>query len=376
MTRSDDPRGAVALLARANPTDRDTSLHELGHEELAAAHVRVMQLIAAGPDDKAAAPPLPRRGSQRRRATRASAAVLALAAAATVALLALPAGNQSGELSLVNAVAQVAASRPPVTTLPPGKYFHMLVRDFRNVSGPTVINDTNIEYWVGSDGSGLVRQSTRRSLFPGGQCPPSSPPPKGFISISCAASGDMIINDFRLGPRGLYRFQGDYVETWVRSLPTNQHSLKIALQKQWASEYANTPGANAGEADSAQLLGLIGSALGDPLTSPAVRSSLFRFAGTLPDVTVRTGVTDAYGRTGTEIRATGDTGVALPQHSPDAPHDTRADRQVYRLIFDPATSLILDSDITVPGTGTQGTILLAYFDQRIVGSLPTNQHRP
>jgi len=376
MTGPDEPCDAIALLARADPTERDGPLREVDDAQLAAAHARVMRMIVAGEGEGTTAPPVPRRGTRRTRATRASAAIVGLAAAAVVALVALPGGKKSGELSLINAAAKVAARRLPATALPPGKYFRMLVRDFRNVSGSSVINDFNVEYWVGSDGSGLVRQSIRRSLFPGDRCPALAPPPRGYISITCTNTGNMIVSDFRVGPRGLDRFQGDYVEGWVRSLPTNQHALDATLQAQWAKENPYTPGVHLGRADSAQLLGLIGTALGNPLTSPAVRSSLFRLAGTLPGVSVRTKVRDSYGRTGTEISASGTTGVTLPASAPDAHHGTKTNRQMYRLIFDPATSLILDSDTTVPGSGNKGTILLAYFDQGIVGSLPISHHRP
>jgi hypothetical protein len=376
MTGLDEPRNVIALLERANPTERDASPHHADESELAAAHARVMHMIAAEErGGGAAALPFPSRRSRRMRWTRVSAAILGIAAAAGAALLSLPRPNRSAELSLVNAAAKVAASRPPATAVPPGEYFHVLVRDFRDELGTGVINDSNIEYWVGPDGSGLVRQSTLRSVFPGQRCPAPAPPPAGYLSITCAASRNMVVNDFRLGPGGLYRFQGDYIDTWVRSLPTDVQALEAALQKRWAREYAKTPGVHVGRADSPQLLGLIGDALGDPLTSPAVRSTLFRLAGTLRGVSVRTRVTDAYGRTGTEIATTGATGVILPPRSPGAAHGTQAQHQVYRLIFDPATSAILDQDNAVPALGSEGTILVAYFDQGIVGSLPISGDR-
>jgi hypothetical protein len=376
MTGLDEPRDVIVLLERADPTAGDESPHEVDEAQLAAAHARVMQMLAAE-DGGGRAPDLPSASprSRRIRWTRGSAAIVGLAAAASAVLLALPAHNISNELSLVNAAAKVAASQPPATAVPPGRYFHMLVRSFRDVTGTGVSNDSNIEYWVGADGSGLVRQGVARSVFPGHRCPPPAPPPPGYLSITCATSANMVMNDFRLGPRGFYTFSGDYIETWVRSLPTDEHALEAALQKRWTREYSNIPGVRVGRADSPQLLGLIGDALGDPLTSPAVRSSLFRLAGTLPGVSVRTGVKDAYGRTGTEISATGATGVALPSGSPSGRNGTRAQRQILRLIFDPATSQLLDSDSTLPRAGSQGTVLLAYFDRGIVGSLPASGDR-
>ncbi len=371
MTGLDEPRDVMALLARANPTEGDASCYEVDESQLAAARARVMQMIAAEEGGgRATALPLPSRRSRWTRWTRVSAAIVGIAVAASAVLLALPGRNNPPDLSLVNAAANVAASQPPATAVPAGEYFHMLVRSFRNVTGAGVINDSNIEYWVAADGSGLVRQSIARAIFPGQRCPPRTPPPPGYLSITCAVSGNMVVNDFRLRPGGLYRFGGDYIDTWVRALPTDEQALEAALQKQWTREYANTPGVRVGKADSAQLLGLIGFALGDPLTAPAVRSSLFRLAGTLPHVSVRTGVTDAYGRTGTEITAIGSTGVAVPPGSPLARHGAPARHQILRLIFDPATSEILDSDFT---DGSEYPISLAYFDQGIVRSLPSQR---
>jgi hypothetical protein len=376
IRRLDEPRDVMALLERANPTERDASPQKLDESQLAAAHARVMhKIMAEERGGRASASPFPSRRSRRRRWTRVPVAILGIAVVASAVLLALPGRNNSAELSLMNAAAKIARSRPPATAVPPGKYFHLLVRDFRDELGTGVSNDSDIEYWVGSDGSGLVRQSILRSAFPGQRCAPPEPPPAGYLSITCATPGNMVVSDFRLGPGGLYRFRGEYVDTWVRSLPTDEQALEAALQKRWAREYAKTPGVRVGRADSPQLLELIGDALGDPLTSPAVRSSLFRLAGTLAGVSVRTGVTDAYGRTGTEISTTGATGVVLPPASPGAAHRTQAQRQVYRLIFDPATSAILDQDNTIPALGGNGTTLVAYFDEGIVGSLPISGQR-
>lgn len=362
-----EPRDVIALLARANPTERDAPGYEVDESQLAAARARVMQIIAAEEGGvRATALPLPSRRSRWTRSARVSAAIAGIAAAASAVLLALPGHNNPADLSLVNAAAKVAASQPPATAVPAGEYFHMLVRSFRNI-GTGVINDSNIGYWAAADGSGLVRQSIVRAIFPGQRCPPPTPPPPGYISITCVVSGNMVVNDFRVGPGGFYRFAGDFIDTWVRALPTDEQPLEAALQTQWTREYAQTPGVRVGKADSAQLLGLIGQALADPLTTPAVRSSLFRLAGTLPHVSVQTGVTDAYGRTGTEISAAGDTGVALPKGSPFARHGQSAQRQISRLIFDPATSTILDADST---SGRDDTVSLAYFDQGTVGSLP------
>jgi hypothetical protein len=283
---------------------------------------------------------------------------------------------------IVSAVARVAATELPTSALPPGEYYHFLVRSNRNVvvDGP-VIHDSDREYWVAADGSGLARESVTRSLYPGQACPPAPPTPAGYLSVTCAPAGDMIVTDMQFGPGGFESVYDDGILAWVTSLPTDQAALEAALQQQWAKEYANSP-TPVGNADSAQLLGLIGNALADPITSPAVRSSLYRLAGTLPGVSVQTAVTDDHGRTGTAITVTGSTGVPGPPNPAASSAVTKIIRkdestptETTRLIFDPATAAILDEDTTIPDPGHNAAVLLrsslAFFDQGVVGSLPT-----
>jgi hypothetical protein len=308
------PRDAVALLERADPVDPERIADQ---HDIAAAHDRVHSMIASG------APADVGRWPAR---IKAVPLVAVVAAALAILLSALPGAGNDSALDPLNVVAAVAANQPS-TVAPPGRYFHLLERanSFAPVGQHSNVH-ISYEWWVAANGSGrLVYRSApwgRGSTYSG---------------CGCHQSGNTLVVDREFGPGRFADVYRRYIEIGdphpvdPASLPTTPIALKRRLER-------------TGDLSLPEIAWL----LADPMDTPALRSALFRLAGRLPGVTLRSDVIDPAGRTGEAMTA-----GARPQ---------------FRAIFDPRTSQILAWEIVLSSHGTTWMQSRTFLERGIVSS--------
>jgi hypothetical protein len=202
--------------------------------------------------------------------------------------------NQAGPV--LDALAAVAARRPPTTLVPgPGKYLYLLDIELKGAppGGGTSMPCGSVirQEWLAGDSSG--RQVIKQ---PG-----------------CVQQGRIVQN----WPSGGNGINFDYFD-W-EGLPTDPAAMEAAIVKQFEGGHANNA-----------ITFLTATSVLNVAAPPAVRAAVFRMLATLPRVHYLGKVTDPLGRTGDTI--------ALVQK----PDDLVA-------MFDPKTGQVLDA-LLVPYT--------------------------
>jgi hypothetical protein len=325
--RPDDD--VLTLLRAADPVAGE---EVLAPGDLDAAHDRVRAMLVGEPSRDTLNP----RGGRGRRHARWSRALPGLVAAAAIAAVVVTIGLAPGgkDTSPLEAAAAVAAQQP-TTIPPPDEYYHMAWTQ----QMPGVKLKVTDQWWVAADGSGrFVQRMTGRSAPPG---------PGGNI-------------DMRFGP-------GRFTAMWAKyfynllgidnpaALPSDPMALKARLEGVLTRAERRNPShwrAAANEPSADQLVPEIGSALANPLDTPALRSALFKVADLLSGVTVTRHVADPLGRFGTAITVV----AASPIPQPSAHWAAR-----YRLIYDPRTSQILAWELIPRSAGSFETFAVSHL---------------
>ena len=316
-------------------------------ESREAARARLQALISGRPDI-------------RRRVTRRPRWKLLVPALPLAAVLALVAGLianpllEGGRPATAAAAALLTASHiaslQPVHALQPGEYAYTRsegayfdeISRTRGTWGALV--RTKREIWIGSNGSGRIRQQSEPPVFlaPGDRArwKEAGAPPLAWLS-----SGETY--DKKFGPGGLgppLELDGFKPNELLR-LANNPDALRAAIQA--AAEKTDNP-------LSYEMLTIVGDLLGETAAPPQLRASLYQVAADIPGVELLGTVADRAGRQGIAVAASRDS--------------TRCE-----LIFDPKTSTLFAKEETltrqIPDTtapvGTAISYTL-YLDSKIV----------
>jgi hypothetical protein len=251
----------------------------------------------------------------------AAGGVTAVALSAVAVMALLPAGDTGGPSPAAAAVllhaARTAAQQPASVPPGPGQFVYTKSQGLNeNTTVPASGKAFNVfqtvirEAWIGSDGSGRIKQTEG--------------PPRFATTVDRAAwiadgkpalgdgSGDMNSN-FGAG-------QLSYVN--LTTLPTEPGQLKQLIEKRTIE--GGPPG-------NAETFTIIGDLLRETYAPPGVRSALYTVAAQLPGVQLIGAAHDQLGRPGTAVGYT-------------------AHGNTQELIFDPQTSALL-AEQTVDNTG-------------------------
>ena len=237
--------------------------------------------------------------------------------------------------------AEIAHEQPPFPRLGPGQFVYTknitrgeIVPSPRSVGGVPVsphdiymlLQPIVVQTWTAADGSGRMSQT-------------ESPGPPSFMNQADKAKwlaagspnpGAALNNNTTFGPGG--------PPSTLSALPTNPSALGPLLAHGQVDIEGLLPHSSAVfPPESVQFeIGIIGSLLGQPYASPALRSALYQVASRPPGVHLLGTVTDGIGRRGTA--------VAYTLHGWQD-----------MLIFDPTTSALLEQKTVVVGkTVTEG----------------------
>ncbi len=237
--------------------------------------------------------------------------------------------------------AEIAHEQPPFPRLGPGQFVYTknitraeIVPSPRSAGGVPVsphdiymlLQPIVVQTWTAADGSGRMSQT-------------ESPGPPSFMNQADKAKwlaagspnpGAALNNNTTFGPGG--------PPSTLSALPTNPSALGPLLAHGQVDIEGLLPHSSAVfPPESVQFeIGIIGSLLGQPYASPALRSALYQVASRLRGVHLLGTVTDGIGRRGTA--------VAYTLHGWQD-----------MLIFDPTTSALLEQKTVVVGkTVTEG----------------------
>jgi hypothetical protein len=286
--------------------------------------------------------------------TASVAAIFAVVALFVVSPL-LRGGQQATAAAAVLRDAAHIASLQPVHSLQPGEYaytksegayFDELSR-LNGVWGALV--RTTREIWVGSDGSGRIRQTSKTPVFlsPGDRArwQAAGAPPLSWLSKG--QTYDRVFGRGRLAaPLEIDGFNRNE----LLSLANNPDALRTAIEA--AAKRAENP-------LSYEVLTIVGDLLSESVAPPHLRASLYQVAANIPDIRLVGTVTDRAGRKGTAVAAS--RGIAELE-----------------LVFDPATSALLAKQETlerkIPDTTAPvGTVIsyTLYLKSGVIGSRST-----
>jgi hypothetical protein len=244
---------------------------------------------------------LPRRRRAHRRWPFALAATAA-AAAAALAIVVLQSGSpESAAAAVLKRTARTAADQPASAPPRPGQFVYTKSRSLNESTtvkdgrASTVLVEQQREAWIGTDGSGRLRETSGNDH-----------------------------EDDRFQPGGLYFMD-------LRKLPTDTSALKKLI------EARKVEGGPPGDVETFTI---VGDMLRETYAAPQLRAALYEVAAGLPGVQLVGDVKDQDGRTGTAVGYTKN-GIR---------HD---------LIFDPKTSALLGERTVRDGRVLTWTVYLA-----------------
>lgn len=290
----------IQLLARANPVDAGA----LADADRSPEAEETLARILATPRRA------PRRLRRRWTVALAAGALLAVAGALIPAAL-LPderlGASEAAARELVRA-ATVAERQRPVA-LVPGSYAYTKSQSFDLTTtvvegrGFSALIPHTREAWIGTDGSGRLRETSGNPIFLGSDDRAAwqaagSPPLRERTS------------DRRFGPEELHMLD-------LASLPTEPDALYERIREQAAATDVPT---------NVEMLVVIGDLLRETAAPPALRAALYRVAARIEGIELIGRVTDRAGRRGVAVGITSDYSGART-------------RKI--LIFDPETSTLL-----------------------------------
>lgn len=273
-----------------------------------------------------------------------AAAILALALLFIVSPLLRGDRQNTAAAAVLHHASHIASLQPP-HYLQPGEYAYTrsvgAYFDEQDRQGHTwgALVRTTREIWIGSDGSGRIRQRSETPVFLASddraRWERAGAPP-----ISELSSGETY--DRRFGAHGLgppLEIDGFHQIDLLR-LANSPDLLRAAIQAA-AEKTANPLGY--------EMLTIVGDVLRESVAPPQLRASLYQLAADIPGIELVGTVTDRAGRRGTAVAA--------------GRGDTRLE-----LIFDPRTSALLAQqevlvhpipDTTAPvGTAISYTLFL------------------
>lgn len=316
------------------------------------AQAMLERIVATAPEMA----PTPMPGRRRRLPTLALAAagVAAVATAVLVLIFGLTGsrdgGSEHGLAAALDRAAAAAASRSQATSAP---YTYLKTREVslsansRDRRSWEVLQSTTREEWVTHDGAGRLRIVDEPARFVGSG---DRAEWEGAGEPTFLALGFSRRTEDRFLDAGMLRGS-------VAELPTDPAALAARLRARAEVE----PGELS---PAAATLQLIAEDLRDPGASPAFRGALFAAAARVPGISYLGEKADPAGRRGVA--------VGVPATAAGGP-------ALYSMIFDPATSRVLATEMTsrVPSgaTGRPGHRLLrarVYLESRGTGSLTGN----
>lgn len=271
----------------------------------------------------------------------------ALTSATVVAALAvaLPGGDRA--LSVLEAAAATAAAQP-APAAEAGTYAYFTARTtVGSTVDPTISGGGGTEWWVARDGSGRMRQTMR--IDDDFERPADGveyvvrPGDDPGLPRWRRAGDHRWVREARFGPGGFDAVHSliapGVLSPHVDRLPTDPHELKAALtaQLEAATRDRDPETGFRGPVREDQLLTVIEQTLAHPLTSPELRSSLYRVAATLAGVEVTEHAKDPLGRPATALVHT---------------RDTDPGTVTTELFFDPGTAASLAARLTTTEHGT------------------------
>jgi RNA polymerase sigma-70 factor (ECF subfamily) len=279
--------------------------------------------------------------------------VLAIAAAATAAAVILlsvfgwsgsPAGPSPAAAAVLHRLARLIAAQP--LTPRPGQYLYVESRsNYPSVTGlslrgrnvcETVAVDHR-EIWIGTDGSGLIRETTGPERFssPADQAACLQANPKMQLGEGGTSNDWFAPQCLELGP----------TNDW-NSLSSDPHVLLQQMRQ--IDGGPTTPGEDFVH---------IGDFLRETDAPPAVRATLYQAAALIPGIQLLGAVRDHDGRPGL--------GIAYPSQGPNASTGSSSE-----LIFDPQTGELLGEQ----GTGPE--YWAVYLSEKVVNGLPGTPPAP
>jgi hypothetical protein len=279
----------------------------------------------------------------RRRWALAVAAVTAVAAAVIAVLVLLPAGGggPSNAAAALNRLANLVATQS--LTPQPGQYLYIRSKsEWGAFSGSCETRSIeHNEIWIGTDGSGLDRDTDERGHFT-----------SAADRATCLQEAQKFGTQRQLREQLAPKTSSDWnapnclelgpISDWS-SLSTDP---QVLLQQILRGREAVTP---------YDQLSTVEGYLQDSDAPPAVRATLYRAAALIPDVQLLGTVPDHEGRPGLGIAVT----------YPDSPNST------YELIFDPQSGELLAEQ----QTGAYGGWTV-YLRDTVVDSLPSQPPEP
>lgn len=290
----------IGLLAQANPVDAGT----LADADQSPRAEETLARILATPQRA------PQKAPRRRW-------VVALAAAALLAGALVPAtllpderlgASEAAARELLRAATVAQRQRPVV--LAPGSYAYTKSQSFDVMEivasddrGFSAVVPRTRETWIGADGSGRLRETTREPIFlgPGDRAAwqaAGSPPFGKGTSDRRFAAGGLHLPD-------------------LASLATDPDALHEQIREQ--AEETDVP-------TNVEMLVVIGDLLRETAAPPTLRAALYRVAARIEGIELIGRVTDRAGRPGIAVGITSD-------------YTGARERKI--LVFDPRTSALL-----------------------------------
>jgi hypothetical protein len=270
-------------------------------------------------------------------------AIAATAVAAAVIVLSVfgwsgsPAGPSPAAAAVLDRLARLIAAQP--LTPQPGQYLYVESRsEYPSFGGncETLAVDHR-QIWIGTDGSGLIRQTTGPEQFssPADQAACLQANPKMQLGGGGTSNDWFAPQCLELGP----------THNW-NSLSSDPHVLLQQMRQ-----------IDGGPATAGEDFVHIGDFLRETDAPPAVRASLYQAAALIPGIELLGTVRDHEGRAGL--------GIAYPAQGPYASNGGSSE-----LIFDPHTGELLGEQ----GTGPR--YWAVYLSEKVVNGLPGTPPAP
>jgi hypothetical protein len=291
-----------------------------GSAESPVAQAMLERIVATEPGEAPSVPaPARRRRLPRLALTAAGAA--AVAAAVLVLILGLTGGEggnrEHGLAAALDQAAATAASRSPDTSAP---YTYLKTREVSVDTNAAdrrswqVRQSTTREEWVTHDGAGRLRivDEPARFVGSGDRAEWEGAGEPTFLTLGFSRR-----TEDRFLDAGMLRGRPE-------DLPVDPAALAVRLRVKAAVGRGDLP-------IGAATLQLIAEDLRDPGASPAFRQALYEAAKRVPGIELLGAKTDPAGRRGVAV------GV---------PVEVAGRPVVYSMIFDPATSLVLATEMT------------------------------
>jgi len=288
-----------------------------GAAESPVARAMLERIVATEPEGAPTPAPARRRRLPRLALTAAGAAALAAAVLFAVFGLTGGGGRESGLEATLDQAAATAASQTQATSAP---YTYLKTREVSVDTNAAdrrswqVLQSTTREEWVTHDGAGRLRIVDGPARFVG-----------SGDRAEWEGAGEPTFLALGFGRRTEDRFlDAGMLRGSVAELPADPAALVRRLRAKAEVEHGEL------SVDAATLQ-LIAEDLRDPGASPAFRQALYEAAELVPSISFLGEKTDPAGRRGIAVGVRGETA--------DAP-------VVYSMIFDPATSQVLATELT------------------------------